>query len=166
MILLLACLFLLVCYIWGDWKNWKAYYPTILFLIAGDFIYYYVAGAKLLWQYTDQLFPGTIATLIIALIIYPCTVLIFIPLYPKSGVIKKVCNITVWVCLYAFLEHLALKYNYMQHFNDWNFTYSVLFDCALFPLLLIHQKKPAAAWLLSCILGFGIAFLFKLSASH
>lgn len=166
MILLLACLFLLACYKWGDWRNWKTYYSTILFLIAGDFIYYFVAAAKPLWQYTTKLFPGNITTLIIALIIYPCTVLIFLPIYPESGAIKKGCYITVWVCLYAFLEYLALKYNYMQHFNGWHFAYSVLFDYMLFPLLLIHQKKPPAAWLLSCIFGFGIAFLFKLSASH
>src|SRR5665648_236270 len=75
MILLLTCLFVLVCYKWGDWRNWKTYYATILFLIAGDFIYYYVAGAKPLWQYTSKLFPGTITTLIISLIIYLCTVL-------------------------------------------------------------------------------------------
>ncbi|SPF51611.1 conserved membrane hypothetical protein [Candidatus Desulfosporosinus infrequens] len=166
MILLLACLFVLSCYKWGDLSNWKSYYPTILFLIVGDFIYYYVAAAKPLWQYTAKLFPGTLTTLIIALIIYPSTVLVFLPCYPKSGAIKKVCYITVWVCLYAFLEYLALKYNYMQHCNGWNFIYSVLFDCALFPLLLIHQKKPPVAWLLSIILGFGIAFLFKLPAAY
>lgn len=166
MILLLACLFLLVCYKGGDWRNWKTYYPTILFLIAGDFIYYFVAAGKPLWQYTAKLFPGSITTFIIALIIYPCTVVIFLSLYPKLGVIKKVSYITAWVCLYAFLEYLALKYNYMQHFNGWRFTYSVLFDYALFPLLLIHQKKPPVAWLLSCILGIGIALLFKLTASY
>ena len=162
MIVMLACLFVLACYKWGDWRNWKTYYPTILFLIAGDFIYYYVSAAKPLWQYTAKLFPGTFATLIIALIIYPCTVLLFIPFNPKSGAITKVCYITGWVSLYAFLEYLALKYNYMQHFNGWNFLYSVLFYYALFPLLLVHQKKPQIAWLLSCILGIGIAFLFKL----
>ena len=166
MILLLAGLFILACYKWGDWRNWKTYYPTILFLIAGDFIYYYVSAAKPLWQYTAKLFPGTYATLIIALIIYPCTILLFIPFYPKSGSIKKVCYITGWVCLYAFLEYLALKYNYMQQFNRWNFLYSVLFDYALFPLLLVHQKKPSVALLLSSIMGIGIAFLFKLPALH
>ncbi|HWQ43616.1 MAG TPA: CBO0543 family protein [Desulfosporosinus sp.] len=166
MILLLACLFVLACYKWGDWRNWKIYYPTILFLIAGDFIHFYVAAAKPLWRCTAKVVPGTITTLIIALIIYPCTVLVFLPFYPKSGVIKKVCYITAWVCLYAFLEYLALKYNYMQHLNGWNFIYSVLFDYALFLLLLIHQKKPPGAWLLSSILGFGIAFLFKLPASY
>jgi len=166
MILLLAFLFVLVCFKWGDWRNWKTYYATILFLIAGDFIYYFVAGVKPLWQYTAKLFPGAIATLIISLIIYPCTVLIFLPFYPISGVIKKFRYITAWVCLYAFLEYLALKYNYMQHFNGWHFSYSVLFDYTLFPLLLIHQKKPPVAWLLSCIFGFSIAFLFNLSAPY
>ncbi|HEY8910452.1 MAG TPA: CBO0543 family protein [Desulfosporosinus sp.] len=166
MILLLAGLFILACYKWGDWRNWKTYYPTILLLIAGDFIYYYVSSAKPVLQYTAKLVPGTFATLIIALIVYPCTVLIFFPLYPKSGAIKKACYITFWVCLYAFLEYLALKYNYMQHFNGWNFLYSVLFDYALFPLLLVHQKKPPVALVLSSIMGIGIAFLFKLPELH
>jgi len=166
MILLLACLFILVCYKWGDWRNWKTYYPTILFLIAGDFIYYYVAGAQPLWQYTTKLFPGAIATLIIALIIYPCTVLIFLPFCLESGAIKTGYYITAWVLLYAFLEYLALKYNYMQHFKGWNFAYSVLFDYTLFSLLLIHHKKPPVAWLLALILGFSITLFFKLSAAH
>ncbi|MHB8127169.1 MAG: CBO0543 family protein [Desulfitobacteriaceae bacterium] len=166
MILLLACLFVLVCYKWGDWRNWKSYYPTILFFIAGDFICIFVAAAKPLWQYTAKLFPGTITTLIIALIIYPCTVLVFLPSYLKSGAIKKLCYITVWVFLFAVLEYLGLKYNYMQHTNGWNLTASVLFDCVLFPLLVIHYKKPPIALLLSCILGLGIAFLFRLPATH
>jgi len=149
MILLLACLFVLSCYKWGDWTNWKTYYPTMLFLIAGDFIYLYVAGSKPLWQYTAKLFHGTATTLIVALIIYPCTVLLFLPTCSKLGAIKKLCHIMFWICLYALLEFLALRYNYMQHSNGWNFIDSVLFDCVLFPLLLTHQKPPPVAWLLS-----------------
>ena len=166
MILLLAGLWCLICYQWGDWKNWKNYYPTMMFFIAGDFIYLYAARTKPLWQYTAKLFPGTITTLIVALIIYPCTVLLFLPSYSKLGAIKKICYIIFWICLYTLLEYLALKYNYLQHSNGWNFIDSVLFDCALFPLLLIHQRNPPIAWLLSCILGFGIAFLFNLPASY
>ena len=166
MILLLAFVFILVCYKWGDWRHWKYYYSTIIFLIAGDFIYMYVASAKPLWQYTAKLFPGVTTTLIIALVIYPCTVLMFLPSCLESKVITKIYYITVWIGIYSFLEYLALRFNYMQHFNGWNFSDSVLFDCILFPLLLIHQKKAPVAWLLACILGVGITYLFNLPASY
>ena len=166
MIILLAGFFILACYFFGDCRNWRSYYPTILFLIAGDLIYLYVTSAKPLWLYTPTLISGTIATLIVALVIYPCTILIFLPTYPKSGALKKTGYIMGWVCLYAILEYLGLMYNYMQHFNGWNFVHSVLFDFALFPLLLIHHRNPSVAWLLAVIIGFGISFIFKLPAPY
>jgi len=29
-------LYLFAAWKWGDWKNWREYYPTILFFIIGD----------------------------------------------------------------------------------------------------------------------------------
>ncbi|WP_338448335.1 hypothetical protein R4Z09_19085 [Niallia oryzisoli] len=33
-----ALLFLLAAMRWGDWLNWRMYYPTILFFIGGDLL--------------------------------------------------------------------------------------------------------------------------------
>ncbi|MGI6120522.1 MAG: CBO0543 family protein [Desulfosporosinus sp.] len=167
MILLLACLFVLACYKWGDCKNWRLYYPTMLFLIAGDFLYLYVSSAKPLWQYTAKIFlTGTLSTLIIVLIIYPCTVLLFIPIYNKLRSWRKVVYIVIWVGLYFVLEFIGLKYNYMQHLNGWNLGYSLIFDCLIFPLLIIHQKFAPAAWLMAAIIGVSITLYFKLPAAY
>jgi hypothetical protein len=167
MILLLACLFVLACYKWGDCKNWRSYYPTMLFLIAGDLLYLYVSSAKPLWHYTAKLFSSTLTTLIVALIIYPCTVLLFIPTFNQlRSWGKKIVYIVIWVGLYFGLELLALKYDYMQHYNGWNLGYSLIFDCLLFPLLIIHQKRAPVAWLLAGFIGVGITFYFKLPAPY
>ena len=166
MILVLAFLFILVCYKWGDWRNWQSYYSTVLFFIIGDFIYLYIFSEKPLWQYTTKLFSGTITTLIVALIIYPSTVLLFIPSYLNSGKIKKVIYISIWVIFFSAIEYIALKFNYIKYFNGWCFSWSVLFDCVLFPLLLIHQKKPYIAWFLSFIFCMIIVFLFKIPAKY
>ncbi len=167
MILLLACVCVLVCCKWGDCNNWRLYYPTMLYFIAGDLLYLYVSSAKPLWQYTAKLFSGTLTTLIVALIIYPCTVLLFIPTFNKlSSWWKKIGYSVIWVGIYIGLELLALKYNYMQHFNGWNWGYSLIFDCLIFPLLIIHHKKAPAAWLLAGIIGVGITFYFKLPAAY
>ena len=166
MILLLACLFILACYKWGDWRNWRSYYPTILFLIAGDLIYLYVASAKPLWQYTAKLFPGTLTTLIIGLIIYPCTVLLFVPAYNQARFWGKIAYIALWVGIYFGLEFVGLKYDYIQHSNGWKLGYSLIFDCLVFPLLLIHQKRAPVAWLLAGIIGVGITVCFTLPAPY
>jgi hypothetical protein len=166
MILLLASLFVLACYKWGDWRNWRSYYPTILFLIVGDLIYLHVAAAKPLWQYTARLFPGALTTLIVGLIIYPCTVLLFIPAYNQAMFWGKIAYITVWAGIYFGLEFVGLQYNYIQHLNGWKLGYSLIFDCLVFPLLIIHQKRAPVAWLLAGIIGVGITVCFKLPAPY
>lgn len=140
--------------------------PYNFILIAGDLVYLCVALAKPLWQYTAKLLPGSITTLIVALIIYPCTILMFIPAYHKVGLWGKIGYIALWVCIYFGLEFVALKYNYIQHFNSWNLGYSFIFDCIVFPLLVLHQKKSALAWLLAGIIGISITVWFELPAPY
>jgi hypothetical protein len=138
----------------------------MLFLITGDLIYLFVSSAKPLWQYTAKLFSGSLTTLIIALIIYPCTVLLFIPTFNKLRSWWKSVYIVIWVSIFFGLELLGCKYDYMQHFNGWNLGYSFIFDCLIFPLLIIHQKRAPVAWLLAGIIGVGITFFFKLPAPY
>ncbi len=162
MILILACLFIVNCYKWGEWKNWKTYYPTILFLIAGDFIARFVFSDKPLWRYEETVISGTLTQLIVALVIYPCTVLIFLPSYQKAKI--KVVHITLWVFLFWGLEYLGVKHNHFSHYNGWNLTYSMTFDVILFGLLVMHQKNPPKAWLLSLFTGVVITLWFRLPA--
>ena len=168
MVAIIALGWVLVTLKWGHWKEWKTYYPTILFIIAGDFIHGYIDAAKPLWRFIPTLlFSGVAEHLIAALVIFPCTVILLFTFYPKykSWAIKAL-YIALWVLIYAAGEYLALKLGYYVYKNGWSFAYSTLFDCLLFPLLIIHQRKPQIAWLISLIIGIFIAFWFKLPASH
>jgi len=166
MILILVCIFILACYKWGDWKNWKSYYSTILFLIAGDFIYSFVSAAKPLWRYNSTIVSGTITGLILSIIIYPCTVLIFLPTFVNSGKMNKFLYITIWVCGFFGLEYLGVKFYYLSYFNGWCYAYSFIFDSILFILLVVHQKSPPLAWLISFIVGVSITLWFNLPALY
>lgn len=166
MIIPLALVFIAITLKWGDWKNWKSYYPTILFFVAGDFIHTYLTAPKPLWRFSTTVFPGSISHLIADLIIFPCIILIFLPTYTKLGEIKKVLYIALWVCIIAIIEFIGLKFGHYAYFNGWRFAYSVIFDCLLFPLLIIHHRKPPLAWLLSLIAGISIMVLFRIPLSH
>lgn len=166
MILLLVCLFILACYKWGDWENWRSYYSTILFLIAGDFIYSFVSAAKPLWRYNPTIFSGTITGLILAIFIYPCIVLVFLPTFLNLGRKNKIIYITIWVCGFSVLEYLGFKFHYLSYFNGWRYACSYIFDWILFILIVVHQKTPPLAWLLSLIIGVVITSWFKLPALY
>ncbi|AET65784.1 hypothetical protein Desor_0026 [Desulfosporosinus orientis DSM 765] len=160
MILVLVGVFITICFKWGEWRNWRLYYPTILFLIAGDFIAGFVASSKPLWKYEATIFSGNVTQLLVALIIYPCTILIFFHFIKKLKSVSL--YILIWVSIYAFLEYFGVKYQYFSHSNGWNFGCSVMLDFILFSLLVIHQKNPVYAWIVSFITGLTITLIFKL----
>ena len=168
MVIMIALIWVLATIRWSRWKEWKTYYSTMLFFIAGDFIHTYVCAVEPLWRFSrDPLFSGVTEHLITSLVIFPCTVLLLFSFYPElESLTIRTLYIALWVLIYSTGEYLALKLGYYVHENGWTFTYSVLFDCLIFPLLIIHQRKPEIAWLLSLIMGSFITFWFKLPASH
>lgn len=162
MFFLLVLIFLLACLKWGDWKNWKCYYSTILFFIAGDYIEAYVTSVKSLWEYSATIFSGKVTHLVTSLIIYPSIILVLLPFYPKSGASKKALYILMWVLILTVLEYIEIKFGILVYSNGWCFMYSVLFDCVMIPLLILHQRKPPLAWLSALIFGSIIGFAFRL----
>ena len=85
MITMIALIWALVTLKWGRWKEWKTYYSTMLFFIAGDFIHNYIVVAKPLWRFgPDPLFSAVSEHLITSLVILPCTVILLFTFYPQS----------------------------------------------------------------------------------
>jgi len=165
---MIALIWALVTLKWGRWKDWKTYYPTIIFFIAGDFIHEYIAVAKPLWMFApDPLFSGVSEHLISSLVISPCTVILLFTFYPKfKSWTIKILYLALWALIYASGEYLALKLGYFHYENGWSLAYSILMDCLIFPLLIIHQRKPQIAWMISLIAGIIIVFWFKIPSSY
>ena len=43
----------IISYRFGDWKRWKEFYPTYLFVILGDITYNFLFYEKPLWEYIN-----------------------------------------------------------------------------------------------------------------
>ena len=77
--LFLAILFLLVAIRWGDWRNWKRYYPTILFIIGSDLLKNAILHDHRMWEYQETVFAEEIfyghlvINLLVMAVIYPIT---------------------------------------------------------------------------------------------
>jgi hypothetical protein len=138
----------LLCYKYGDWKNWRKYHSTILFFIIGDLTYNFFTYNKPLWTYVTAFTNHTIICLIIAIILFPCTVLIYIPHYPKLIVNRILYNL-IWVSIYTIMEIIWFMFGNFRYTNGWNIHCSFIFNCVLFPLLFLHYKKPILAYIIT-----------------
>ncbi|MDZ5472930.1 CBO0543 family protein [Bacillus sp. 31A1R] len=150
---------------WGDYKNWKKYYPTFLFFVVGDFAYHYLlSDIYPMWRYTPQGFDKNIdltnthISLSVMAVKYPATTLIYLSKFPKENMIYKILYVAGWVCLYTINEGIDLKLHLIKHFNGWNLYWSILFNIFIFSILKIHFTRPIVAWLLSFIF---IVFLWN-----
>ncbi|WP_163141244.1 CBO0543 family protein [Bacillus sp. 22-7] len=156
--------FLLAGLKWGDWRNWREYYPTILFFIGGDLLKNFLFRNYPMWQYKETIFAENILighpiiNLMIMAIVYPVTILIFIGRYP-AGLLKQAGWILLWVFLYTSIEFINLYYlNLIEHLNGWSIQWSFFFNVFMFIILRIHHNRPLAA------VGIGfiwIIFLWK-----
>ncbi|GED29342.1 hypothetical protein [Brevibacillus centrosporus] len=70
---------------WGDWRHWKKYQPTILYLLLLNVLYYYITYHHRLWYLHPQ-WPlnSELICVLGELIVFTSTVLIFLGRYPEG----------------------------------------------------------------------------------
>ncbi|MFX3624450.1 MAG: CBO0543 family protein [Ectobacillus sp.] len=152
--------FLLAGWCFGDWRNFNKYYPTILYLMVGDLLYNFLNADKLLWRYHGNIPPNhTLITILIMIVSYSATVLIYLSRFPKTRG-KQILWICFWIVLYGGIECINEKIGLISHHYGWNMWWSLLLDVMLFLMLLLHYKKPLLAWGLSVPLTLFWWFLF------
>jgi len=88
-LLLLPMIWILSAYKWSDWRNWKKYYPTILFFILSDLIYNFIAYNYPLWELTSPKLGVTYSVLIKCFTSWPASTLLYLTHFPLAGKLKK-----------------------------------------------------------------------------
>lgn len=158
--LIMAFLWVICAYKWSDWKNWKRYYPTMLFMGMGDLIYYLVFHDKPLWKFQTDFLVPSLNELFVIFTIFFSTILLFLSKLPKK-LSKQITWILLWILIYTVQESLASLINMFTYHNGWNIWWSALHNIIMFPLLILHQKKPILAWTISLIFLFIIMSIFN-----
>jgi hypothetical protein len=166
MYILINAIYLIAGFKWGDWRNWKQYYPTILFFIIGDFLYNYLLYNKSMWLFHDLILPNhTSITILTMVIVYTATVLIYLGKFPK-GWKKRSLWFLLWSGLYMFAEYINSKLGFITYHNGWNMWWSVLFTGIIFFILPVHHKRPLLAWLFSIIIIVSLLTIFDIKISE
>ena len=148
--LVMVIIWISACYKWGDWKNWRKYYPTMLFFGMGDLIYTAVFHNKILWQFQTKVLVPPINELFVIFGIFFPTTLLFLSKFPKN-LYHQVLYIGLWVALYMLIEIFATSLEMQKNYNGWSIYWSLLHNVIQFPLVALHHKKPIAAWIIALI---------------
>jgi hypothetical protein len=154
--ILLALIFVLIAWKWSNWKDWKEYYPTILFMIAMSLLADIITANHKLWLLINSPFATshTANSLFITYTIFPATVLLYLSNFPHKSS-HKIYYTLMWSTLYSFIEFNTVRLGLFTYDNGWSLVWSILFNCFMFPLLWLHHLNPILAWTLSaCFLIF------------
>jgi len=156
--------FILAALFWGDLKNWKEYYPTILFTAICSLFYTLLYDSNPLWRLEPLwplahiLFNNILISLALTVIVLPSTVLVYLSNYTKGK--KQFAYITLWIFIYVIIEFFMFRNKGISYHNGWNLWWSAFFDIALFSLLRIHFLYPLRAWCLSVFFSIFIWSVF------
>lgn len=158
--IIVTVIMLLCAWKWGDWRNWKKYYPTMLFFTLGDFAYGLLTYNYPLWEFESPLLKTTLSDFLISLVFFPATLLIYLPHFPEK-LKHKIPYVLLWVAIYTLIERVSFLTGFFSYHNGWTIWLSLIFNGIMFPLLALHHKKPLLALLAAFTGGTLLMFYFK-----
>ncbi|HEY0827149.1 MAG TPA: CBO0543 family protein, partial [Bacilli bacterium] len=158
MYLLYIAIWCLLCWRYGDWRNWQKYHATILYLIIGDLLYNFLTYNHVMWQYESSIIPThTFNNLMMMFIMYPASMLVYLAKFPKKSWVKAILYFIMWLFILVSFEWVFNKYlKLLTYHHGWSFMWSLIFDIILLTMVKLHMSRP----LLTYLLSIGIVIYF------
>jgi hypothetical protein len=150
--------------IWGNWKKWREYYPTILYYIIGSLSYNFIFYKKPLWLF-QSLINHTFSEYLDDFVLWPCAIILFFTFLPRTKIIKQMVYTFIWAIFLSSIEGISYITKNIVYINGWNYLYTIAFNCILFPLLALHYKYPLIVWPISGGLALLVMLLFDVPIS-
>ncbi|MFD1735050.1 CBO0543 family protein [Bacillus salitolerans] len=164
LIIFFSIVWIIVAYRFGD-RNWRKYYPTMLFAALGNALYEVICYNYSLWQLEPNGLPGAmIPNLLLILIWMPLSTWVFLSHFPtKQSLFKKGLYILLFSAIFMILEFTLLQGGAITYHHGWSFIWSLLFVILMFIVLHIHFKNPIIALILSVLIAFSLCQIFNVS---
>jgi hypothetical protein len=156
----LCIIYAAACFKWGAWRQWREFYPTILYVIIGDMAYNFVFHDYSLWIY-DGIFSHTTSDVLAAFALFPSIVILFLTHWPKKR-LWQVLYVLVWAGVNTILEYISVAFGVFRYEHGWGCWWSLGLLVIAFIMMRLHYKKPLLAWPISAALGLATALAFGL----
>ncbi|MDQ0877435.1 hypothetical protein QFZ77_006094 [Paenibacillus sp. V4I3] len=160
--LILTLVTILAAWRWSDWRDWKQYHSSMLYVVAAGFLYEFLTLDQTLWVFhPDFFYNQTITIIVYAVVTMPLTILLYLSNYPKT-IGKQILHICLWIGIYVSVEVILFVSGRITYQNGWNLGYSVLFDTMMFPMIKLHHSRPLLAYIISIPIVYGLILLFHI----
>jgi hypothetical protein len=138
------------CWKWGDREKWRAYLPTMLYIALANLTYSYLTGERRLWEFQNHLplHDRKIVDLLYFFIIDPSIAFVFLskcPDRPRS----LLWVLPLWALGFTLVEYILFLLHGITYHRGWSIWWSMFFYAVMFPMLLLHDRKPLLAYVLS-----------------
>lgn len=148
---------------WADFKNWKHYHTTMLYMSVSGLIYSLLANDQsfYLWRYpTTDVLSAELTDFIYCVLMYPLIVLLFLSRFPESTP-RQFLRMLKFVVIFDVLEFIGLEFGAINHDHGWDMAWSTWFNAVTFCMLRIHHEAPLVAYILSAIVIAYLLFHFQ-----
>ena len=154
---ILTILLLLVTWRYGDWRNWRKYYQTILFIVLVNLFSYVLTFDYPLWLFHESFFiPNRmINEFRLDFLFMPAIILFYLTNYPYGvGRLRQLVYIVGWGTFWTSTEAFYVYNNVYTYHNGWNIWWSSVVWYLMFVGMVIHHMYPPWAWLI-CVISSG-----------
>lgn len=157
----ITLLTILASFKWGNWKSWREYHASMLFIATGGLLYEYIVRENTLWKFHPDLLYGHGMTVIVyALITMPVSIFLFLSHFPKRW-FQRVTYILLWSIIYIAFEWILYIFERISYQNGWTIGFSFLFDLVMFSVIALHQHYPSRAYVISIFIIIFLIVYFQ-----
>ncbi|RAP78564.1 CBO0543 family protein [Paenibacillus montanisoli] len=146
-------------------RNWKPYYPTLLYAALGNGLYELLCYNYPLWRMEPNgLQYSMIPILLLTLIGMPLSTWIYLSHYPSGKRLSfQALYIGLYCIVFVILEYVSVKLGAITYHNDWNLLWSLSFVIIMFVMLRLHFLRPLIALMLSVAVSVSLCLIFTVT---
>ncbi|WP_336773913.1 CBO0543 family protein [Paenibacillus sp. MMO-58] len=160
--LILGVITVLAAWRYGDWRHWQRYHHTMMFIVIGNLLYNFLTAGHFLWKLKPDFLPNhSMTEMVYTFVIFPATALMFISNYPDRYS-KIIGHYLRYIGVYVGVEWFFMLTDRIIYQYGWNLSWSIFFDCTMFPLLWIFHRKPLVAYGIMFLLCLFYIWYFKI----
>jgi hypothetical protein len=117
----------------------------MLFIIVGALLYLCLYKNEPLWDLQKHILGHVLTELLYAFTVLPLTALLLLTNYPESFK-GKAYRISKFIAIFSIGELIFWKMGSISYANGWNIWLSIGWNCMMYPMLVLHFKKPLYAY--------------------
>jgi hypothetical protein len=162
--IILSISWIIVAIKFGD-RDWRKYYPSMLFAALANALYEVLCYKYHLWQMEPNgVGYSMIPMLLLILVGMPLSTWVFLSNYPyKSGIFKKGIYVLFFVVVFIVLEYLSIKVGAISYHNGWNLGWSLIFVIVMFMVIRLHFTRPILALIISMPFSLLLCMIFEVT---